>query len=223
MRAASLGAVRTPVSDRYALPLRALCALALVPVACTRTRACAATTARTRPRSCPRMGNVDPRRATHMEQQFTASQWREGKLAAGERRRPSSRYVVIRSYEPEAALLPRHAAPVVGRRARRRHASSGSSPTTARCRSCARRSTRERPERPRAVIASLLVYEGEPGREGLARAAARRAAPALHGRRPMTFFAVRGDVPEPLVPAAEARARQLLLDSWRTYRAICGG
>jgi DNA polymerase IIIc chi subunit len=73
------------------------------------------------------------------------------------------------------------------------------------------------------VVAALLVYEGKPVETGWL--AQLRAAPQLllTGARPMTLFAVRGDVAEPLVPAAEQRARQWLRDSWRNYRAICGG
>ena len=79
------------------------------------------------------------------------------------------------------------------------------------------------PRAPKGVIAGLLVYEGSPVETGWL--AQLRAAPhqLLTGARPMTLFAVRGDVAEPLLPAAEARARQWLLDSWRNYRLLCGG
>ena len=148
------------------------------------------------------------------------SQWREGKLAAVDGM-PELYYAVIRSYDPKTLYY---------RGSRRMWRDLNSSAETIEwvdaddgklpiVRTVVNDSN---PRGPRGVIAGLLVYEGKPVETGWL--AQLRAAPrqVLSGARPMTFFIVRADVPEALVPAAEKRARQWLVDSWRNYRLICG-
>ncbi len=218
------GTVRAPVSDRYATAMLVACGLALVPIV-------AHSYLRVRSDDCanpgalvPPMVNTDDvaARDARVRHDFVdVYQWREGKLAPANGS-PELSYVVIRSYDPKVLYY----------RGTRRmwsdvspHGDSiewletgeGALPVV--------RSTVElaNPRGTKALVAALLVYEGSPVEKGWL--AQLRAAPRelFTGARPMTFFAVRGDVPEPLLPAAEVRARQWLLDSWRNYRAICGG
>lgn len=218
------GTVRTPISDRFALPLFAVCALALVPVVAHsylhwRRDDCANPTALVP--GMPSDGDFAARDAQMRHDFVDPYQWREGKLVAVDGM-PELRFVVIRSYDPKLLYY----------RGTRRiwkdltanadtlewiDGDDGKLPIV--------RSTvgNANPKGPKGVIAALLVYEGKPVETGWL--AQLRGAPGqvVSGARPMTLFAVRGDVPEALVPAAEKRARQWLADSWRSYRLICGG
>jgi hypothetical protein len=167
----------------------------------------------------PATAGADPERERYMEQHFQASQWREGVLpATGDA--PALHWAQIRSYEPRLLYY----------RGSRRiwldvepggdtvewiDSDDGQLPIVR------SRLSADRPEQPRAVIASLIVYEGEPVAEGWR--AQLRAAPRqmLTGGRPMTLYTVRSNVTDGNRAAAEARARAYLLDAWRTYRALC--
>ena len=218
------GSVRTPVSDRFAAPMFAVCALALVPVVAHsylhwKRDDCANPTA-----LVPAMsgdGDLAARDAQMRHDFVDVYQWREGKLAAVAST-PELSYVVIRSYDPKMLYY---------RGTRRMWKDVSTSGDTiewvdsddGKLPIVRSKTDNANPNAPKSVIAALLVYEGQPVETGWL--AQLRAAPGqvVSGSRPMTFFAVRGDVPEELVPAAEKRARQWLLDSWRNYRAICGG
>jgi exosortase len=219
MRPAPASGTSVAVSGRHGLALAGLCALALVPVAVhanalLRGDDCANPTA-----LVPASPDSDPARAELMAVHYRASQWREGVLpASGDA--PELRYLVVRSYEPRLLYY---------RGARRMwqeiepggdtvewlESDDGRIPIVR------SRLSGERPEQPSAFIASLLVYEGEPVDVGWR--AQLRAAPrqVFTGPRPMTMFAVRVELRPKDREAAEARARAYLLDSWRTYRALC--
>ena len=219
MRPAPATGERTAVSNRFSLALAILCALALLPVAVhanarLRSDDCANSAA-----LVPAEANIDPKRAAFMEAQFAAVQWREGILAPnGEA--PGLRFAVIRSYEPRLLYyrgtrrLWQEVAPG-GDTLEWLESDDGRLPIV--------RShlQGDASDVANTVIASLLVYEGEPVEKGWR--AQLRAAPrqVLMGSRPMTMFTVRGDVRADKRAAAEQRAREFLLDSWRTYRAVC--
>jgi len=218
------GNVRTPVSDRWVTALLAVCALALVPVVLHsylswRVDDCANPAALVPPMSPD--GDVAAREA-QLENDFVdVYQWREGKLAATPVS-PELSWVVIRSYDPKQLYY---------RGTRRMWKDVTTAGDTLEWLDAdgdqlpiVRSTTDEvSAHGPKPVIAALLVYEGRPVATGWL--AQLRSAPrhVLGGSRPMTMFAVRGDVPEELVPAAEKRARQWLIDSWRSYRGFCGG
>jgi exosortase len=219
MRPAPATGERIAVSNRFSVALAILCALAFLPVAVhangrLRSDDCANSAA-----LVPVEGIVDPVRAAFMEAQFAAVQWREGILPASEDA-PELRYAVIRSYEPR--LLYYRGT----RRLWQEVAPGGDSlewldSDDGRLPIVRSRLQGDRSELSRTVIASLLVYEGEPVEQGWR--AQLRSAPrqVLMGSRPMTMFTVRGDVGADKREAAEKRAREFLLDSWRTYRAVC--
>ncbi len=219
MRSAKASGQRVVVATRYALALAALCALALIPVGMH-------STARLRGDDCanaaalvPSDGSVDPARALLMQQQYKASQWREGTLPATADT-PALRYAVIRNYEPRLLYYR-------GSRRLWQDVEPGADTIEwlesddGRLPIVRSQLAGDRPGQPRAVIASLLVYEGEPVETGWR--AQLRAAPRqmFTGSRPMTLFTVRGDVQGGDHAAVEKRAHAYLLDSWRTYRALC--
>jgi hypothetical protein len=218
------GTVRTPISDRFALPLFAVCALALVPVVAHsylhwRRDDCANPTA-----LVPGMasdGDFAARDAQMRHDFVDPYQWREGKLVAVDGM-PELRFVVIRSYDPKLLYYrgTRRIWKDLTANADTLEWIDGDDGKLPIVRSAVGNAN---PKGPKGVIAALLVYEGKPVETGWL--AQLRAAPGqvVSGARPMTLFAVRGDVPEALVPAAEKRARQWLADSWRNYRLICGG
>jgi exosortase/archaeosortase family protein len=219
LHAAPPSGIRTPIATRFALPLALLCAFAAVPVAMH-------SSSRMRSDDCANPGalapveaSADTERARYMETHYQASQWREGVLPATADA-PELQWALVRSYEPRLLYY----------RGSRRlwldvepggdtlewlESDDGKLPIVR------SRLSGERPEQPRAVIASLLVYEGEPVAEGWR--AQLRAAPRqiLTGSRPMTLYTVRGDVSDGNREATEKRARAFLVDSWRTYRALC--
>ncbi len=219
MRSPPASGVRTPVSQRYALPLALLCALAVAPVAMHSSAGLRGDDCANPAALVPAEGTVDPARALQMDQQFKASQWREGVLAAnGES--PALHWVVVRSYEPRLLYY----------RGTRRlwldvarggdsvewiESDDGKLPIV--------RSKLEGEwgEQPRAVIASLLVYDGEPVAEGWRAQLAAAPRQIFTGSQPMTLFSVRGNVRPGEHEAAERRAHAFLVDSWRTYRALC--
>jgi exosortase len=219
MRVARATGERTAVSDRFSLALAFLCALALLPVAVhanarLRSDDCANSAA-----LVPVEGVVDPERAAFMEEQFAAVQWREGVLPPNGDS-PALRFAVIRSYEPRLLYYR-------GSRRLWREVEQGGDTVEwlesddGRLPIVRSRPQAERPDMSGTVIASLLVYEDEPVETGWW--AQLRSAPrqVLMGSRPMTMFTVRGDVRPDKRAAAEQRAREFLLDSWRTYRAVC--
>lgn len=219
LRSAPGTGVRTPVSDRYAGALAILAGLALVPIALHsygqfRVDDCANPAA-----LVPAEAGVDAERAAFMARSFDAVQWREDVLAPANGA-PALETVLVRTFDPKLVYY----------RGTRRlwidvapggdtlewlESDDGRLPIL--------RSSRahDRPETPGSVIAALLIYEGEPVETGWR--AQLRAAPRqlVSGARPMTMFAVRADTTPANRAAAEARARAWLLDSWRTYRAIC--
>jgi exosortase/archaeosortase family protein len=217
------GRVCTPISDRFAVALFAVSALALVPVVAHtylnwRVDDCANPTALVPPMA------ADGDFAAHDKQVrhdfVDVYQWREGKLAATGGV-PELSYIVIRSYDPKQLYYrgTRRMWKDVTTTGDRIEWLDGDGGTKV---PIVRSSTNpENPRAPKAVIAALLVYDDKPVETGWL--AQLRAAPRqlFGGSRPMTFFAVRGDVPEELVPATEKRAQQWLLDSWRNYGAIC--
>jgi len=211
----------TTVSHRFSMALTVLCALALLPVvvhANSRLRSddCANAAA-----LVPSEGIPDPAREALMKQQYAAVQWREGTLPPdGEV--PELRFAVVRSYEPRllyyrgARRLWQEIEPG-GDTIEWLDSDDGRLPIVR------SRLHGDRPEMPHAVIATLLVYEGEPVETGWR--AQLRAAPhqIFTGSRPMTMITVRGDVGTGNRAATEQRAKAFLLDSWRNYRAVCGG
>jgi hypothetical protein len=221
LRPAQATGQRTAVSHRFSLALAALCALALLPVVVHAN-------ARLRGDDCangaalvPSEAIPDPIRAAFMAQQFAAVQWREGILPPNGNV-PELRFAVIRSYEPRLLYY----------RGSRRlwqdvaaggdtiewlESEDGHLPIVR------SRLAGDRPEVPHAVIATLLIYDGEPVETGWR--AQLRAAPRqlFTGGRPMTMFTVRGDFGSANSAAAEQRAKEFLLDSWRNYQAVCGG
>lgn len=219
MRPAPASGERTTVSTRFSLALAILCALALLPVAVHAN-------ARLRSDDCenaaalvPSEGSVDAARAAFMQAQFKAVQWREGVLpASGDT--PELRFAVIRSYEPRLLYYR-------GTRRLWQEVAAGGDTfewlesDDGRLPIVRSHLQGERAEFPHAVIASLLVYEGEPVEKGWR--AQLRAAPrqVLTGGRPMTLFTVRGEVRPDNQAATEQRAHEFLLDSWRIYRAVC--
>ena len=162
---------------------------------------------------------VDPERSAFMARNFDALQWREGTLAAADGA-PELRFAVIRTFDPKLVYY---------RGTRRLWSDISPGGDTiewldsddGRLPIVRSRIEHERPGLERSVIASLLIYEGEAVENGWRTQL--RAAPhqMLTGSRPMTMFTVRGDVRAENRDAAVARARQFLLDSWRTYRALC--
>ncbi|MGH2900634.1 MAG: exosortase/archaeosortase family protein, partial [Solirubrobacteraceae bacterium] len=219
LRSGAPTGVRTPLSDRYAGALALLAGLAFVPVglhsyARLRVDDCANPAA-----LVPSEAGVDAERAAFMLRSFDALQWREDDLGPSNGA-PALHTVLVRTFDPKLVYY----------RGTRRlwtdvkpgadtvewlESDDGRLPIL--------RSSleRERPETAGAVVAALLVYEGEPVETGWR--AQLRAAPRqlVTGARPMTMFAVRAETTPENRAAAEARARTWLLESWRTYRAIC--
>jgi hypothetical protein len=216
------GNARPPVSDRFAIPIFTLCALALVPVVVhsylhLQRDECANPQALVPEMSA---GSFSPERDAEIRNNIHVHQWREGRLPASGAA-PELRFAVIRSYDPKQLYY----------RGTRRiwkdvqlggdtvdwlESDDGRLPIV---RSRVERADHRESD---AVIEALLVYDGKPIENGLL--AQLRAAPrqVLTGSRPMTIFAVRADVPVAQREAAEKRASQWLLDSWRTYRVLCG-
>jgi hypothetical protein len=219
MRAAPSTGHETAVSSRYSAALALLLALAVVPVAAHSSKSLRGDDCANPAALVPGDGPVDAARATLMEQQYQASQWREGILpAVGDL--PELRFAVVRSYEPRllyyrgSRRLWQEVEPG-GDTIEWLESDDGKLPIVR------SRLTGDRPGYARAVIASLLVYEGEPVEKGWI--SQLRAAPRqiFTGSRPMTMFVVRGDVHGDDLEAVEKRAHAFLLDSWRTYRALC--
>ncbi|MGH7292531.1 MAG: exosortase/archaeosortase family protein, partial [Myxococcota bacterium] len=219
LRASPGTGVRTPVSDRHAGALAVLAGVALVPVglhsyARLRVDDCANPAA-----LVPVEASVDGERAAFMARSFDAVQWREDVLAPANGA-PALSTVLVRTFDPKLVYyrgtrrLWTDVAPG-GDTVEWLESDDGRVPIL--------RSSREhdRPGAPGSVIAALLIYEGEPVETGWR--AQLRAAPRqlVSGARPMTMFAVRADTTTANRAAAEARARTWLLESWRTYRAIC--
>jgi len=218
---ANPGSARPPLSDRYALALLLLFAVALVPVTVhsylhVRSDDCANPQALV-PEMSP--GNVTAEREAMLRNNFDLYQWREGRLpAAGDS--PELQFTVIRSYDPKELYYrgTRRVWPDVepgGDTHEWLESEDAKLPIV--------RSRLETDGRRQdtSVIAALVVYEGEPVENGWL--AQLRAAPrqTLTGSRPMTLFAIRANSTAEQRAAAEKRANQWLLDSWRTYRAIC--
>lgn len=219
LRATPATGNRTPVSDRFAPLMAALCAVALVPIAVhayarLRVDDCANPAA-----LVPFEAGVDAERSAYMAQNFDALQWREGTLAPANGA-PEMRFAVVRTFDPKLVYY---------RGTRRLWPDVAPGGDTieflqtedARLPIVRSRLENERDGMERVVIASLLVYEGAPVENGWR--SQLRAAPRqlLTGSRPMTMFAVRGEVRLENREAAEARARAYLLDAWRNYKAIC--
>jgi hypothetical protein len=220
LRATRGTGVRTPVSDRFAPALVALCALALLPVAVhsyahVRVDDCANPAG-----LVPVEAGADAERGAFMARNFDALQFREGTLAAADGA-PELQYAVIRTFDPKLVYYrgTRRLWPDVAAGADTIEFLDADDGRLAIVRS---RLEHERPGMERSVIAALVIYEGAPVENGWR--AQLRAAPRqlLTGSRPATIYAVRGDVRPANREAAEARAREFLLDSWRSYRAICG-
>jgi exosortase len=219
MRSAPASGHRTAISTRFAPALALLCALALVPVAMHASASLRGDDCANPAALVPAQASVDPARALLMEQQYKASQWREGVLPPTADT-PALRFAVIRSYEPRllyyrgSRRLWQDVAPG-GDTIEWLESDDGRLPIVR------SKLSAERPEQPRAVIASLLVYEGEPVEQGWR--AQLRAAPRqmFTGSRPMTLYTVRGDATDGDREAMEKRAHAFLLDSWRNYRALC--
>ena len=210
--------LHTPLATRFAPAVAALCALALLPVgvnayAARRSDDCAAGEA-----VAPQVAD-DGARAEFMAKSFDTDRFREGTLAAS-RGAPEMRFVVVRSWNPKNLYYrgtrrlwedveggsdhvdwlqsDDGALPVVRSRVK------GDSTTA-----------------PRSVIAALLVYDDRPVTSGWKAQLLDAPSQMLAGAKPMTMFAVRGDVRPENRAAAEARANAFLLESWRNYRALC--
>ncbi len=190
------GSARPPVSDRYAVALFALFALALAPVVVhsylhLRSDDCANPGA-----LVPEMpaGSVIPEREADIHRAADVQLYYRGTAH------------IWKDIEPGADTLDWL------------DSDAGKLPIV---RSRARADGRRRDAAP--VVASLLVYEGEPVASGWQAQLAAAPHEALTGSRPMTLFAIRA---EPATgeqrAVAEQRVNQWLIDSWRTYRAICG-
>ena len=219
---ATPGNARPPVSDRYAVAIFVLSALALVPVALhsylhLRRDDCANPQA-LMPEMPP--GSVSPDREAQIHRNFDVHQWREGRVPANGDA-PELRFAVIRSYDPKQ-LYYRGTRRLWGDVALGGDTVEWLEGDGVRLPIVRSRLAGDARRPSAAVIEALLVYEGKPVESGWI--AQLRAAPrqALTGSRPMTLFAVRSDVLDAQRGAAEKRASQWLLDSWRTYRAICG-
>ena len=219
LRALPASGIRTPIATRFALPLALACALAVVPVAMHSSESMRSDDCANPGALVPVAAQVDPERARHMEQQYKASQWREGVLPAVDGA-PELHWALVRSYEPRLLYY----------RGSRRlwldvepgadtlewiESDDGKLPIVR------SRLSGERPDYPQAVIASLIVYEGEPVAEGWRAQLAAAPRQILTGGRPMTLFTVRGEVHGGNPEAAEKRAYAFLIDSWRSYRALC--
>ena len=218
------GSARPPVSDRYAVALFALFAVALAPVVVhsylhLRNDDCANPQALV-PEMPP--GSVIPEREADIRGAVDVHQWRDGRLPASAGS-PELQFTVLRSYNPKQ-LYYRGTAHVWkdiepgADTLDWLESDEGKLPIV-------RSRTRGDGHRGDAapVVAALLVYEGEPVASGWQAQLAAAPHETLTGSRPMTLFAIRA---EPATgeqrAAAEKRANQWLIDSWRTYRMICG-
>ena len=219
MRPAPSSGHRVRISDRFSVALTVLAAIALVPVtlhanALFRGDDCANPAA-----LVPIEATVDPERARLMKIQYDAAQFREG-FVPETSSEPALRYAVVRSYEPRLLYyrgtrrLWQEIAPG-GDTIDWLESDDGRLPIVR------SRLESDRSGAASAVIASLLVYEGQPVESGWR--AQLRSAPRqmFTGGRPMTMFAVRANVGPGQSEAAERRVREFLLDSWRNYRAVC--
>ena len=219
---ATPGSARPPLSDRYGLAVFVLFALALAPVTVhsylrLRSDDCANPQALV-PEMPP--GSVSAEREAEIRRDLDPYQWREGRLPATDGA-PELRFTVIRSYDPKQLYyrgtrrIWRDVEPG-GDTADWLETEDAKLPVVrSRIESDGRRENT-------AVVAALLVYEGKPVESGWKTQL--RAAPrqALTGSRPMTLFAIRADASPEQRAAAEKRVNQWLVDSWRSYGAICG-
>ncbi|HTO54465.1 MAG TPA: exosortase [Myxococcota bacterium] len=216
------GNARPPLSDRYALAAAALFAIALVPVTVhsylhLRRDDCANPEALVPPMTPDGDGGE---RDAYMRRNFDIHQWREGRLPASEGV-PELQFAIVRSYDPKQLYY----------RGTRRLwwdiEAGGDQPGWIDADDeklpIVRSKLETEPHRSATVIESLVVYEGKPVQSGWRSQLAAAPRQALFGSRPMTLYAIRGDVPASQRAAAEKRANQWLVDSWRSYRAICGG
>ncbi len=220
MKPAPASGHRVTISDRYSIALTTLAAIALVPVVVhandlLRSDDCAQPAA-----LVPVEGAIDPERALHMKVQYDAEQWREGIVpASGDE--PELRFAVVRSYEPRLLYYR-------GTRRMWRDIEPGGDEIewlesdTGRLPIVRSHLVNERHGAERAVVASLLVYQGEPVESGWRAQLAAAPRQTFLGGRPMTIFMVRASVRPGMLEATERRVHEYLLDSWRTYRAVCG-
>jgi exosortase len=221
---ASPGSAQPPFSDRYAVALFVLFAVALLPVVVhsylqVRSDDCANPQALV-PAMAP--GSVTPEREADIHRLIDVHQWRDGRVPAYAGS-PELQFTVIRSYNPKQLYYrgTRHLWTDIEPGGDTLDWLEGDGVKLPIVRSRTAGDDRARGAAP--VVAALLVYEGEPVESGWR--AQLRAAPRqmLTGSRPMTLFAVRANPSSPEQrAAAEKRANQWLVDSWRTYRAICG-
>ncbi len=219
----SPGNARPPVADRYGLALFALFTLALVPVVVhsylqLRTDDCANPQALV-PEMAP--GSVTPERDAFIHRFIDVHQWRDGRLPAWDGS-PELQFTVIRSYNPKQ-LYYRGTGHLWNDIERGGDTLEWIDSDDVKLPIIRSRTEDDNRRGTAPVVAALLVYQGEPVESGWR--AQLRAAPRqmLTGSRPMTLFAIRGSPTSPEQrAAAEKRANQWLVDSWRTYRAICG-
>jgi exosortase len=216
------GNARPPVSDRFAIPILVLSAVALVPVVMHSVLHLQRDECANPQALVPEMpaGSFSPERDAEIRNNIHVHQWREGRLPASGAA-PEIRFAVVRSYDPKQ-LYYRGT-----RRIWKDVEIGGDSPdwletddgklpiVRSRVRGAEHSETS-------GIIEALLVYDGKPVRNGLLAQLLAAPRQVLTGSRPMTIFAVRADVPDAQRAAAEKRASQWLLDSWRTYRVLCG-
>jgi len=213
------GNARPPLSQRFALPVAALFAVALLPVAVhsylrVRQDDCANPEA-----LVPAMAGIPPERDADMRTKFDVHQWREGRLPPANGS-PELRFAIVRSYDPKQLYYrgTRRLWNDVEPGADRIDWLEADGTKLPIVRSKLEGDSRHVRD---AVIESFTVYEGEPVESGWR--AQLKAAPrqALTGSRPMTLFAIRGDVTPEQKEATEKRVNAWLVDSWRSYQSIC--
>jgi exosortase len=217
--------VRTPVSARYALPLLALCALALVPVARNvyaqrRIDDCAHPVA-----LVPGSGIHDPERRAQrereMREQFEAFAFREGVLRA--RDRPDAgadlAWSIVRTFDPKRVYY----RPEYWLSGHGEAIESGIDPLDVAGRSLPLHRVRLETRGEHVHVAGyLLVYGGEPVADGMRAQLAAAPQLMLRGPRPMTlYYAQALSAPDDLEATSDALARWLAA-SWKQYAAICG-
>jgi exosortase len=202
--------VGTPVSARFALPLAALCTLALVPVALNsyagrRSDDCAHPEV-LMPGAPPSSAKAEP---------FDAFAFREGSVRGS----PELRYAIVRSYDPKKLYhrpeywLTDHREPLA----------SAAGEVDAGDRSLPVRHLQFSARDGQVDLAAyLLVYGGEPVANPVRAQLADAPALMLRGQQPMTLYYAQAVARAQDEQAASDALDRWLASSWKQYREICG-
>jgi exosortase len=211
---------RVQPSTRYAWPMLAMCALALVPVGvnsyaqrrvdvCTHPEALLMGT-----------GISDPalrdERDRLLRERFAAEEWREGSVpATGDR--PRLDYTIIRTYDPKRAyyrpewrLLKDEP---FDKRVIEVDTEQGTIPVHVPV-YAAQRGTQ-------LVVAYLIVYQGEPVADPYINQLRSAASQMFSGASPMTLYIASARVPELQTDAALDAIGDWLGRSWKHHRNVC--